>query len=282
MLKIGLPNKGRLSEQTIELLNKAGFKILTKDRKLSAICQNFQMEVIFIRAENIPLFLAEGIIDLGITGRDLVEEKNANVEMLLSLDFGHAQLVLAGPESFSKDDFGIKKIKIATSFPFLTKKFCQEKKIDADIIEMSGAVELAPKLGIADVIVDLVSSGETLRMNNLVPLIDILQTNACLFRNSNNSKFSSEINKIVTALQSILFAHEKKFLIANAPKASLDALLNIAPGLSGPTVTSILGREDLCAIQVVIDANESTEMIDQLKRLGATGILITNVERMVP
>src|SRR5262249_23298736 len=155
MIKIGLPNKGRLSEQTLELLNKAGFKVLTKERKLSAQCQNFQMEVIFMRADNIPSFLAEGIIDLGITGLDLVKEQGVDVDLLLPLDFGFAELVLAVPKDFPIDHLYTEKIRVATSFPKLAACFCAEQRIDADIIEMSGAVELAPKLGIAEAIIDL-------------------------------------------------------------------------------------------------------------------------------
>ncbi len=281
MLKIGLPNKGRLSEQTLELLNKAGFKVLAKERKLSARCQNFQMEVIFVRADNIPSFLAEGIIDLGITGLDLVQEAGVDVELLLPLDFGQAELVLATPKEFPIDQLFTAKMRIATSFPRLTRAFCAQQKIDADIIEMSGAVELAPKLGIADVIVDLTTSGETLRMNDLIFAISILQTRACLFA-SRSPRRAEDVAKIVTAFQSILLAHEKKFLMANAPKAVLESLATIVPGLSGPTFTSILGRDDLCAIQVVIDEKQTAEIIDQLKKLGATGILVTNVEQVVP
>lgn len=283
MLKIGLPNKGRLSEQTLELLNKSGFKVLAKERKLSALCQNFPMEVIFVRAENIPTFLTEGIIDLGITGLDLMKEKAAEADLLLPLDFGSAELVLAAPQEFLLDGLYSRKIRIATSFPKLTLEFCKKQKIEADLIEMAGAVELAPKLGIADVIVDLTTSGETLRMNNLIPLLSLLKTKACLFASrSGKARFHLEIEKITTAFESILRAHEKKFLIANAPKSSLSEILKITPGLSGPTIMSILGREDLCAIQVVIDEKESSEMINQLKRLGATGILVTNVEQIIP
>ena len=281
MIKIGLPNKGRLSEQTLDLLNKAGFKVLTKERKLSARCQNFEMEVIFVRADNIPSFLAEGIIDLGITGLDLVKEKEVDLDLLLPLDFGWAKLVLAAPKDFLVERLYTEKIRIATSFPNLTRLYCQAQNIDVDIIVMSGAVELAPKLGVADAIVDLSSSGETMRMNDLMPLMSLFETKACLFANA-SGKLNPDVNKIVMAFQSILLAHEKKFLIANAPKAFLSELIKIVPGLSGPTFTSILGRDDLCAIQVVIDDKETNEVIDKLKKLGATGILVTNVEKVVP
>src|SRR5262249_18505798 len=145
--------------------------------------QNFQMEVIFVRADNIPAFLAEGIIDLGITGLDLVQEAEATVDLLLPLDFGCAELVLATPKEFSLERLYKEKIRIATAFPKLTRAFCTEQSIEADIIEMTGAVELAPKLGIADVIVDLTSSGETLRMNDLIVALRLLETRACLFAN---------------------------------------------------------------------------------------------------
>ena len=283
MIKMGLPNKGRLSDRSLELLNKAGFKILTKERKLSAFCENFSMEVIFARASDIPGFIQEGIIDLGITGIDLVQEKGVYVEKILDLDFGQAELVLAFSKDFDQQQLFSKRLKIATCYPKITRDFCKDRGIQADIIEISGAVELAPKLGLADAIVDLTSSGETMRMNDLQPALTLLNTKACLFANS--EKFQKEkkrIDKVLTALGSVILAHEKKFLIANVPKKSLPEICAIVPGLSGPTLMSILGREDLCAIQVVVDGREIAEAIDRLKKLGASGILVTNIEQMVP
>lgn len=268
MIKLGLPNKGRLSDKSLELLTQAGFRIQTKERKLSAFCENFTLEVIFVRAGDIPGFIQEGIIDLGITGQDLVEEKGVEVKRILELDFGQAELVLAVSKDFDKEQLFSKSLKIATSYPKITQTFCATQGINADVIEMSGAVELAPKLGLSDAVVDLTSTGETLRMNDLLPLMTIFKTKACLF--ANKEKACSErklIDPIVMALQSVLMAYEQKFLIANLPKMSLVDLAAIAPGLSGPTVMSILGREDLCAIQVVVNEREMTGVIDQLKKL---------------
>jgi ATP phosphoribosyltransferase len=283
MIKLGLPNKGRLSDKSLEILTQAGFWVQTKERKLSAFCENAAIEVIFARAADIPGFIQEGILDLGITGQDLVEERGVDVEQILELDFGKAEIILAVPKEFEKDQLFIKRLKIATSYPKITKGFCDSQAIQADIIDMSGAVELAPKLGLADAIVDLTSSGETLRMNDLLPLMTLFETKACLF--ANKQMFFSKrdkIEQIVTALQSVLMAKNQKFLIANLPRISLAELSLVAPGLSGPTVMSILGREDLCAIQVVVCAREITGVIDQLKRLGASGILVANIEQMVP
>ncbi len=283
MIKIGLPNKGRLSDRSLELLSKAGFKILTKERKLSAFCENFSMEVIFARASDIPGFIQEGMIDLGITGIDLVKEKGVCVEQILDLDFGQAELVLAISKNLDKDQLFSKKLKIATCYPKITKTFCDERGLNADIIEISGAVELAPKLGLADAIVDLTSSGETMRMNDLQPVMTLLATKACLFANAKKLQADKpKIDKILTALESVLLAHEQKFLIANVPKTSLPDIGAVVPGLSGPTLMSILGREDLCAIQVVVNSREMTEVIDRLKKLGASGILVTNIEQIVP
>ena len=283
MIKLGIPNKGRLSDKSLEILMQAGFQIQTRERKLSAFCENFTMEVIFVRASDIPGFIQEGIIDLGITGQDLVKERGVDVEQILELDFGKAELILAVPKDFSKEQLFAKRLKIATSYPKITLNFCEAQGIDADIIDMSGAVELAPKLGLSDAIVDLTSSGETLRMNDLLPLITLFETKACLFANKEKVRMEKEkIDQILMALQSVLMAKNQKFLIANMPKENLAELSEIAPGLSGPTVMSILGREDLCAIQVVVSEQEITEVIDQLKKLGASGILVTNIEQMVP
>jgi ATP phosphoribosyltransferase len=283
MIKLGLPNKGRLSDKSLELLTQAGFRIQTKERKLSAFCENFTMEVIFARAGDIPGFVQEGIIDLGITGQDLVEEKGVEIEQILELDFGQAKLVLAVSKDFCKEDLFSKRLKIATSYPKITRAFCEAKGIQADIIDMSGAVELAPKLGLADAIVDLTSSGETLKMNDLFSLMTLFETKACLFANKEKARTErKQFDQIIMAFQSVLMAKNQKFLIANLPKKSLIDLSAVVPGLSGPTVMSILGRDDLCAIQVVVNDREMTEVIDQLKMLGASGILVTNIEQMVP
>lgn len=282
MIKLGIPNKGRLSDKSLELLSQAGFRIQTKERKLSAFCENFTMEVIFARASDIPGFIQEGILDLGITGQDLVAEKGLDLQQILDLGFGRAELVLAVSKDFNKDQLFSKKFKIATSFPKITSAFCEKKGINADVFDMSGAVELAPKLGLADAIVDLTSSGETLRMNELIPLMTLFETKACLFANKEANCEAKRFDQIVMALQSVLTAYEQKFLIANLPKMSLSDLSSIAPGLSGPTVMSIFGREDLCAIQVVVNGREMTGVIDRLKKIGASGILVTNIEQMVP
>lgn len=283
MLKLGLPNKGRLSDKSMDILKRAGFRIQTKERKLSAFCENFTMEVIFARAGDIPGFIQEGILDFGITGEDLVEEKEVRVSKILEFDFGHGELVLAVGKDFDTKQMFSKPMRIATSYPKVTKAFCTLQGIKADIIDMSGAVELAPKLGLAEAIVDLTSTGETLRMNDLLPIMTLFETKACLFANMDNPcGKNKKIEQIVMALQSVLTAYEQKFLIANLPKVNLSQLAAVAPGLSGPTVMSIWGREDLCAIQVVVSGRDTTRVIDQLKKLGASGILVTNIEQMVP
>ncbi len=280
MIKIGLPNKGRLSDKSMDLLSQAGFRISTKERKLSAVCENFTMEVIFARANDIPGFIQEGIIDIGITGMDLVEEKGVGLVPILELDFGQAELVLAAPKDFDRSRLYEGKVKIATAYPKITRAYCEKEGIEADIIDMSGAVELAPKLGLADAIADLTSSGETLKMNDLVILTTMFETKACLFAKKGEER--KNIEPILTALKAVLAAKNRKFLIANLPIKSLSELALVAPGLSGPTVMSILGRDDLCAIQVVIDSLEMAGIIDSLKKLGASGILVTNIEQMVP
>lgn len=204
MLKLGLPNKGRLSDRSLDILKRAGFRIQTIDRKLSAFCDNFTMEVFFARAGDLPYFIDKGILDLGITGQDLVAEKGVDLQEILELDFGQASLVLAASKSFDKGDLWSKSLSIATSYPNITQAFCKGHGINADIIEMSGAVELAPKLGLADAIADITSSGETLRINDLYPLMTLFESKACLF--ANKGKFALEkerIEHIVMALQSV-------------------------------------------------------------------------------
>ncbi|MFC1690873.1 ATP phosphoribosyltransferase [Nanoarchaeota archaeon] len=287
MIKLAVPNKGRLSDKTVAILNRAGFKFNNVTRRLSSRVKNYDMEIIFARARDIPEFLSKGTVDMGITGLDVVFEKKSDARKLLDLDYGGCELVLAAPKTKKiKTIAELKKIKnsrIATSFPNITKTFLDLNKVKAEIIEMSGAVELAPKLGIADAIVDLSSSGETLKINDLAPVQTIMESTACLFANKDSmKKKKDDVNRVKTALDSVLFADEKKYLMANIPKKSMGKVKTIIPGLSSPTIMPLMGTDDLFAVQAVVDEKDTANIVEKLKKLGATGILILNIEQLTP
>lgn len=283
MIRIGLPNKGRLSENSIALLQKAGFKIQKLQRELSQVCENYDMEIVFARASDIPMLLDKGVLDLGITGLDLVKEQNIDIDQLLSLGFGRGKLVLAAPKGKNLDNFNGQPIKIATSYPNIARQYCKKNKIQSEIVTMNGAVELSPKIGTAQVIIDLTSTGATLQKNGLTIVGDILETQACLFSNKlSNEQKSRDIQKVITAINSVLLAREKKFLLANVSKEQLSQAQRIVPGINGTTVMSISNDPKLCAIQAVVSEEELVNAIEALQNLGATGILVMNFERIIP
>lgn len=283
MIKIGIPNKGRLNKESIELLQKAGFKIQTLQRELSQICKNYEMKILFSRASDIPMLLEKGALDLGITGLDFIIEENVQADKLLRLEFGKGKIILAAPEGKTLDDFNGKVLKIATSYPNIARKYCAEKGIQSEIVSMNGAVELSPKMGIAEMIIDLSSTGVTLEKNGLNILEEIVETQACLFASrQENKEKQKQIQKVVTAIRSVFLAREKKFLLANIPKKSLLETQKIVPGINGATVMSIANDPSLCSIQVIVCEKDIAKTIASLQNLGATGILLMNLERIIP
>ncbi|MDR0791122.1 MAG: ATP phosphoribosyltransferase [Methanomassiliicoccaceae archaeon] len=285
-LKMAVPNKGRLNERAVELLLRSGLDLGEGwGRRLYVNVQNQDIEVIFVRAQDIPEFVASGAIDIGITGADQVAESGEDLEKLLDLDFGHCRLSVAVPESS-----GIKSVsditeecRVATSFPSLTKKFFASKKIKVNIINVSGAAEIMPYLGVSDIIVDLVSSGSTLKTNRLVTIADIIESQAVIVGNKGSIKNKREaVTGIVDSIKSVIVAENKKYLMADVPKTKLPDVQRMFPGMAGPTVMNIAGRDDMVAMHVVIDKKEVYDSVNALKKMGAKGILTLPIERLVP
>ena len=287
MLKIALPNKGRLAEDSLRLFEKAGLRAdLRSDRALLASLGK-DYEAIFVRAGDIPEFLADGAADVGVTGADLVAEADLNLEELLDLGFGKCRLVVA-----VKEDSDIRNpadlapgSRIATSFPRLTTLFFEEMGIPVEIAPVSGAAEIAPHIGVADVIVDLTSTGSTLRVNGLREVKTILDSSARLVANREAREDPAkreEIEHLVTALESVLRAAEKRYLMANVPRERMDDVRDVIPGISGPTVVEVLDQGAWVAAHAVVDADDVYRTIARLKELGAEGILVTRIERLMP
>lgn len=281
-IKIAVPNKGRLTEKTIELLQVIGLKFDTQDRNLIANVRNANIDIIYVRASDIPEYVQDGVVDLGITGLDLIKERGADVKILRSLGYGNTELVVAVPEKSSiKKVADLKDKNIATSYPALTGKYLKSKNVKANIIEVDGAVEVTPLLGLASAITDLVSTGTTLRANKLTAIDTILVSEAVLLANKKSfEKNFEQIDSILTRIDSVLVAQNKLYIMMNAPEDKLEEIKNVAPGLSAPTVMK-LTRTNMIAIHSVIDKDDSWRIIEKLKRLGATGILVMPIEKML-
>lgn len=287
MLRIALPNKGRLSEQAVELFEAAGLKANFSSSRALMAQMGPDFQAIFVRAADIPEFVADGAADLGVTGADLVAESGREVVELMDLGFGRCRLAVAVPE-----DSGIRSpadipsgSRIATSFPKLTRTFFETMGVGIEIAPVTGACEIAPHLGVADVIVDLVSTGSTLRVNRLREVGTILDSTARVI--ANRSAYEAEanaklMNEVVAALGSVLRAQEKRYLMANVPRAKLDEVKEVLPGINGPTIVEVEDAGNWVAAHAVVDADRVFQTIARLKELGGEGILVTRIERLMP
>ncbi|GLC24469.1 ATP phosphoribosyltransferase [Roseisolibacter agri] len=304
MLRIALPNKGRLAEEARELFNDAGLEVRVRgDRALTASLGG-EFEAIFVRAQDIPEFVADGAADAGVTGWDLVCESGRALSALLDLGFGRCRVVLAAREDSrvrTADDLdafgptGAGAVRVATVFPGVTRQFFEERGQAVTLVPISGAVEIAPHLGIADVIVDLTSTGSTLKMNGLREVATVLESSARLIAAPGALAAAGEtptdkqraLDELVMALESVLRARGKRYVMANVPREALERVKQVLPGLNGPTVIDLLnggavGTSAYVAVHAVVPAASIYRTIAQLKSLGGEGILVTRIERLMP
>jgi ATP phosphoribosyltransferase len=285
-MRIALPNKGRLAEGAKDLLERAGLALDVRERALQAALGD-DFTAIFVNARDIPEFVADGAADLGITGGDLVAESCRQVTTLLDLGFGRCRLAVA-----ARDDAGITGIddipdgaRVATVFPNLTRRYFGERDRVVQLVPVSGAAEIAPHLGVADVIVDLVSTGSTLKMNGLVEVAQILDSTAQLIVRTEllgGADGGRRVRELVAALESVLRAQGKRYLMANVPKDSLPDIKRILPGINGPTILDVMNGGDFVAAHAVVDQRDIYRTIAALKEVGAQGILVTRIERLMP
>lgn len=287
MIRIAIPNKGRLAERARELLERAGLAFdITSERALQASLGD-EFLALFVRARDIPEFVADGAADAGITGRDLVAESARPLEVLLDLGFGRCRVVVA-----ARDDSDIhsaadipRDARVATALPHVTTQFFERMGKPFTLVPVSGAAEIAPHLGVADIIVDLVSTGSTLKVNGLREIETVLESTALLVTRRDlvtDPASARPINELVAALESVLRARDKRYLMANVPRTALSEIKRILPGLSGPTIVDVLDGGDHVAAHAVIDARDVYRVIADLKSLGAEGILVTKIERLMP
>ncbi len=274
-----------MNERTIELLAKAGID-LGEDvgRRLYIRARNQDIEVLFLRAQDIPEFVATGAIDIGITGQDQVAEAGAQLEQVLELRFGYCHMAVAVPEASGiKDASEIKDgSKIATSYPNIARRYFESLGKDVSIIVVTGAAEIMPYLGISDYIVDLVSTGSTLKMNRMIEAGRILDSQAAVFTSKQSmERYGEQIEEIVSSIQSVIDAENKRYIMADVPRDRLADVERIIPGIGGPTVLDIAGNSGFMAVHAVIDSDQTFHVIAELKKIGAKGILTTPIERLV-
>lgn len=275
-LRIGIPSKGRLSEQASELLNQAGLQFRRQERTLFALVKQLPVDIVFLRTDDIPVLCAEGAIDLGITGSDLVEESQAEVEVRMALGVGKCRLSLCVPEGSgieSARQLGGKSL--ATSFPNVTRRYLSDHGVQAHLVELSGSVEIMISLGVADAVVDLVETGSTLAANRLRILADIGSYETVLIQN--RSKRQPEMaDRIIRRLEGVVIAREYSLLEYNIPRERLSEAEAVTPGFNSPTV-SALEDPNWCSVRVMVRRKEVIEAMERLETIGASAILETAI-----
>jgi ATP phosphoribosyltransferase len=280
-MRIAVPNKGRLHDPTIDLLERAGLHVANgTDRQLYAETVDPDVTLLFVRAADVPAYVADGAADMGITGFDQVQESGVELHDLLDLGFGRCRLVLAAPETNSLSSVAdLEGGTVATEFPGVARDFFAERAIDPEIVEVSGATELTPLVDIADAIIDITSTGTTLRVNGLEVLEEVLESSVRLVARPDVAE-EPKVEQIRTALRSVLSAEGRRYLMMNVPEDSLAEVREVIPGLGGPTVMDIAGT-DAVAVHAVVDQRDVFEAINDVKAEGASDILVTEIERLV-
>ncbi|MBO5131847.1 MAG: ATP phosphoribosyltransferase [Paludibacteraceae bacterium] len=282
MLRIAVQAKGRLYEETMTMLEESSIKIKSGKRTLLVPASNFPVEILYLRDDDIPQAVASGIADVGIVGENEYVEKNENADLIKRLDFSKCRVSLAIPkaEEYNGPKWFNGK-KIATSYPVILQKFLDEKGIKAEIHVITGSVEIAPGIGLADCIFDIVSSGSTLVSNNLKEVEVVLNSEAILIGNPNLSTEKREIlSELLFRFDSYKNAEGKKYIILNIPNEKIDAVCQLLPGMKAPTVTP-LKKEGWSSLHSVIEEKQFWDIINQLKTLGAEGILVVPIEKMI-
>jgi ATP phosphoribosyltransferase len=280
-MRIAVPNKGRLHDPTIDLLERAGLHLVDgADRKLYADTVDPEVTVLFARTSDIPEYVADGAAAVGITGYDQVKESDVDLVELLDLEYGSCEIVLAAPEDGDIETVAdLDGGTVATEFPQITSEYFADQSVDVDVVEVSGATELTPHVDIADGIVDITSTGTTLRMNRLAVIDEVLDSSVRLFA-SKEAAEDPKVEQVSTALESVMSADDKRYLMLNAPSDALDDVKDSLPGMGGPTVMDIAGTEQV-AVHAVVEEDRVFETISDLKAVGASDILVTEIERLI-
>jgi len=281
-IKVAFQKSGRLSEKSLELLTWCGIKLANGDRKLKTATTNFPMEILFLRDDDIPQYVEQGVADVGIVGENEMLEKGKEVRLVKKLGFANCRLSLAIPkdEHYTGLNYFQNK-KIATSYPRILKSFFDEKNIPVEIEEIGGSVEIAPGIGLAHAVFDIVSTGSTLLLNGLKEVEIVLKSEAVLISHPHLSDAKQHLlEKLLFRIDAVRNASEHKYILLNAPNSSLGDISRILPGMKSPTILP-LAQEGWSSLHSVVKEDEFWDIIDQLKKLGAQGILVVPIEKMI-
>ncbi|BEG61985.1 ATP phosphoribosyltransferase [Coprobacter fastidiosus] len=282
MLRIAVQSKGRLYEDTMGLLTEAGIKLSSAKRTLLIPARNFPVEILFLRDDDIPDSVSSGVADIGIVGKNEFMEKEKQARIVKNLGFSKCRLSLAIPKD--EEYQGLEWFsgrKIATSYPVILNKFLKDNHINADIHVITGSVEIAPGIGLADAIFDIVSSGSTLVSNRLKEVEVVVESEAILIANNNLTDEKLEIlEELIFRINAVQAAEDKKYILMNVPNNSLDKILEVLPGIKSPTIMP-LAKEGWSSVHTVLEEKRFWEIINKLKTAGAEGILVLNIEKMV-
>lgn len=282
MLKIAIQKSGRLYDDSIKLLKECGIELNNGNKQLKSVAYNFPLEVYFFRDDDIPQYVHDGVADIGIVGENVFLEKEKDIELVYHLGFGRCRLSVAVPKNMQYQSVqDLNGLKIATTYSNLLSGFLLKNNISAEIHEISGSVEIAPGIGLADAICDLVSSGSTLFTNGLKEVELILSSEAILAANKNLSKENEKIlEKLLLRINAVKTAKNNKYIILNAPNNQLKNIAEVLPGMKSPTIVP-LAEEGWSSVQSVVNENVFWEVIEKLKALGAEGILVVPIEKMI-
>jgi ATP phosphoribosyltransferase len=280
-IKIAIQKSGRLYDESISLLRECGIDLRNVKDRLKTESDNFPLEVFFLRDDDIPQYVEDGVADVGIVGQNVLYEKNKEVEPIEKLGFGKCRLSLAIPKSEEYIANYLQGKRIATSYPVILKKYLEDNQITADVHEISGSVEIAPGIGLADVVCDLVSSGSTLFMNGLKEVETVLESQAVLIRNKSLDESQLDfVEKLLFRMRAVKKAVHNKYILLNAPNEMLGDILKLLPGMKSPTILP-LAEAGWSSVHSVLSEEEFWEKIERLKAAGAQGILVVPIEKMI-
>lgn len=282
MLKIAIQKSGRLYEDSVKLLKECGIELNNGNKQLKAVAYNFPLEVYFFRDDDIPQYIHDGVADIGIVGENVLLEKNKSIDLVYRLGFGKCRLSIAVPKAMAyKSAADLNGLKIATTYSHLLQQFLSNNNIDAEIHEISGSVEIAPGIGLAHAICDLVSSGSTLFTNGLKEVEVIQKSEAVLAANPNlDEEKKTLLQKLLLRINAVKTAGNNKYIILNAPDRQLKKIAAVLPGMKSPTIVP-LAEEGWSSVQSVVNEDVFWEVIEKLKALGAEGILVVPIEKMI-
>jgi ATP phosphoribosyltransferase len=283
-MKLAVQKNGRLTEKSLLLLRNCGLDIEDYSERLIITARNFELDILFLRDDDIPEYVQDGVADIGIVGEDVLLEKQSDVRVIRKLGYGRCNLSLAVPEGKKIESVQeLNGLRIATSFPNLLKSFLEQNNIKAVVVEISGSVEITPSLGVADLICDLVSTGNTLKLNKLKKSFDVYSFESVLIANKNifqDSEKNELLQNLLVRIDSALNARTSKYLMMNAPKKALDGIKKIVPSLSSPTILP-LADESMVAVHAVIPSDQFWKIHKELNEAGASGILLLSIENMI-